>query len=76
MMSKLLRITKSANKFTSITKCLVSTINIRPKSVWTPDNIVQSSFKEIEVPSVTLTEYVWTKMEKWPEKTAIVSSNS
>ncbi|CAG9788308.1 unnamed protein product [Diatraea saccharalis] len=45
---------------------------VRFKHVWTSDNVVKSPFKDIVVPELTVDEYVWRNLEKWPTKTAVV----
>ncbi|KAG7301895.1 hypothetical protein JYU34_013315 [Plutella xylostella] len=44
----------------------------RQNSLWTAGNVVKSPAKDILVPDVTLHEYVWKNLDKWPTKTAIV----
>ncbi|XP_060804236.1 uncharacterized protein LOC106130289 [Amyelois transitella] len=44
----------------------------RHKSVWTPDNIVKSPYRDVEIPNTTLVEHIWEKMDRWADKTAII----
>ncbi|CAG9788310.1 unnamed protein product [Diatraea saccharalis] len=54
---------------------LLSNINnvpsvVRFKHVWSSDNVVKSPFEDVVVPELTVDEYVWRNLEKWPTKTA------
>ncbi|XP_028042788.1 4-coumarate--CoA ligase 1-like [Bombyx mandarina] len=42
------------------------------KNVWTPDNVVYSPYRDIEVPDTTIHEYVFRNLDKWATKTAVV----
>ncbi|CAG9788302.1 unnamed protein product [Diatraea saccharalis] len=42
------------------------------QSVWTPENIVQSPYKPVDIPNRILTEHIWENLERWPDKTAMV----
>lgn len=42
------------------------------EEIWTPDNIVKPIFPDVHIPDITLTELVWSRIERWPTKTAIV----
>lgn len=44
----------------------------RMKHIWTSDNIVKSPFEDVVIPEVPLPEYIWSNMEKWSNKTAMV----
>lgn len=37
------------------------------------DNIVRSKIPSINIPNERLTDYIWAGLEKWGEKTAVVS---
>lgn len=39
------------------------------------ENIIQSGAKQVQIPKTNLHEYLWQNLEKWPEKTAVVSRN-
>lgn len=49
-----------------------SNVNFR-KDVWTSERVVKSPCKDIVIPKITLDEYLWRNLDKWPEKTAAVS---
>ncbi|CAH0727181.1 unnamed protein product, partial [Brenthis ino] len=42
------------------------------KHVWASSKIVSSPFENIVVPDMPISEYVWTNVEKWSNKTAMV----
>ncbi|XP_063365003.1 uncharacterized protein LOC134653553 [Cydia amplana] len=44
----------------------------RNQSVWTPDNIVHSPYKDIQIPNRTVVEHVWENLERWPDKVATI----
>lgn len=47
---------------------------IRKWSVWTNDGIVKSPYENIKkIPNITLYEYIWQNLDKWPERTSSVS---
>ena len=35
--------------------------------------IIKSPYSDVEIPEVNLADYVWRDVEKWPERTALVS---
>ncbi|XP_053608677.1 uncharacterized protein LOC128674239 [Plodia interpunctella] len=45
---------------------------VRNKGVWTPENIVKSPYKDVEIPNITLVDHIWEKMDRWADKTAII----
>ncbi|XP_041981291.1 4-coumarate--CoA ligase 2-like [Aricia agestis] len=40
--------------------------------LWTSEKIIQSPFKDVEIPDTTLTEYMWKDLGKWANKTAMI----
>ncbi|KAL0879035.1 hypothetical protein ABMA27_004002 [Loxostege sticticalis] len=53
--------------------CKSYSVNVTVKhSVWTPENIVRSPFKDVEIPKRTLPEHIWENLERWSDKTALV----
>lgn len=45
---------------------------IRQKT--TQASVIRSKLPEIDLQDIFLGEYVWKNLDKWPEKTALVSS--
>ncbi|CAH2041103.1 unnamed protein product, partial [Iphiclides podalirius] len=43
---------------------------------WTQEGTLKSPYKEIEVPSCTLFEYVWQNLDKWPQRTVSVCATT
>ncbi|KAJ2951620.1 hypothetical protein O0L34_g13777 [Tuta absoluta] len=41
------------------------------QDLWTPDNIVKSPFKDIEIPTTVITEHIWRNIGKWSDKQAV-----
>lgn len=50
--------------------------NVRQISVWTPDLVVRSPFKDVEIPNVGVSEHIWQNLERWADKTAVVRNDS
>ncbi|KAL0879027.1 hypothetical protein ABMA27_003995 [Loxostege sticticalis] len=48
----------------------------RSSSAWTQDKIIKTPYNNIEIPNATLYDYVWQNLEKWPEKTMSVCSET
>ncbi|XP_075977145.1 uncharacterized protein LOC142977255 [Anticarsia gemmatalis] len=44
----------------------------REQSLWTPDKIVKSPHKDVDIPNRTVPEHIWENMERWADKTAVV----
>ncbi|XP_059062874.1 uncharacterized protein LOC131855605 [Achroia grisella] len=44
----------------------------RKNHVWNDEKIVKSPFKDVVVPDVTIAEYVWQVLDKYPTKTATI----
>ncbi|XP_068629276.1 uncharacterized protein [Battus philenor] len=42
------------------------------KHVWTSEKVIKSPFKDVEIPNLTVTEYIWRNLDKWATKTATV----
>ncbi|KAJ8719769.1 hypothetical protein PYW08_011944 [Mythimna loreyi] len=55
---------KQSSKYASVV--------IRKHSVWTEDRVIKSPFKDVELPNVSLYNYVWQNLDRWPERTASV----
>ncbi|XP_053608885.1 uncharacterized protein LOC128674409 [Plodia interpunctella] len=53
-------------------KNVLSNIFARSKNVWSGENIVISPFKDVDIPDVSLNEYVWKILEKHPTNIAAV----
>lgn len=45
----------------------------RRQNVWTVDNVVKSPYFDVEIPDISLPEYIWRNIAKWADKTAVVS---
>lgn len=48
-------------------------VTSRSYNVWTQDKIIKSPYKDVVIPNLTLTDYVWENLDKWPERTCAVS---
>ncbi|XP_063828963.1 uncharacterized protein LOC135078296 [Ostrinia nubilalis] len=48
----------------------------RSSSMWTKDKIIKTPYNNIEIPNATLYDYLWQNLEKWPEKTLAVCSET
>ncbi|CAH2041123.1 unnamed protein product, partial [Iphiclides podalirius] len=46
--------------------------NVNANNVWTRENIVISPFKEIQPPTLTVSDYIWQNLDKWGDKPAMV----
>ncbi|KAG6459990.1 4-coumarate--CoA ligase 2 [Manduca sexta] len=44
----------------------------RKTNVWTSEKVILSPYHDVEVPMTTVHEYVFSKLDKWPTKTAVV----
>ncbi|CAH0400179.1 unnamed protein product [Chilo suppressalis] len=44
---------------------------VRHKHVWSKDNVVKSPYEDVNIPEMTIVDYVWRDLEKWPTKTAV-----
>ncbi|XP_050666787.1 uncharacterized protein LOC126966678 [Leptidea sinapis] len=44
----------------------------RSYNVWTKEKVVVSPFKDVDIPDVTISEYIWSKIHRWPNKIAVV----
>lgn len=44
------------------------------ENLWTPENIVTSPYRDVELPNSTIPEHIWRNMEKWADKPAVVCS--
>lgn len=62
-MSKLFRFKIPSRQFSSVFR----------QDVWSK-GVVRSPCKDIEIPKLTLNEYVWRNLDKWPTKVAMVSN--
>ena len=47
---------------------------VREKSVWSSERIVSSPCKDIEIPKLTVDQYMFRNLDKWATKTAVVST--
>ncbi|KAJ8719770.1 hypothetical protein PYW08_011945 [Mythimna loreyi] len=59
---------KQSSKYASVV--------IRKHSVWTQDRVIKSPYKDIEIPNLTLYDYVWQNLDRWPERTASVCAET
>ncbi|KAI8432400.1 hypothetical protein MSG28_004798 [Choristoneura fumiferana] len=48
------------------------TRTVRLQSIWTPDNVVKSPYKDVDIPNRTIIEHVWENLARWPDKTATI----
>lgn len=46
----------------------------RNSSLWTSDNRVKSPLNDVEIPNRLIPEQIWENMERWSDKTAVVSN--
>lgn len=46
-------------------------ISRREQSIAT--NILKSDFEDIKIPNYAIDEYIWQNLDRWPDKTSIVS---
>lgn len=45
----------------------------KEKSVWTSEKVCVSPYKDVDIPNMTVDQYVFKDLEKWANKTAVVS---
>lgn len=64
-------ISKTAQKL--LVTRYISLTSSREQSAWTPDKIVKSPHKDVDIPSRTVPEQIWENMERWADRSAIVS---
>ncbi|CAG9101522.1 unnamed protein product [Plutella xylostella] len=50
----------------------VASIFVRKQSAWGGDKIVKSPYKNVEIPNMTVNDYVWQNLDRWPERTVSV----
>lgn len=62
---------KTLNAFCKSSK--FACVGVRRNSGWTQEKTVKSPFKGVELPNLTLNDYIWQNLDKWPERTASVS---
>ncbi|KAH9628295.1 hypothetical protein HF086_017370 [Spodoptera exigua] len=48
----------------------------REKSVWTSDKVVISASKDVDVPSLTVDQYLFRNLDKWAKKTAVICGHT
>lgn len=65
MSSKMFRF---KSRFRSLSVC------VREKSVWSSDRLVYSPYKDVEIPRLTVDQYMFRNLEQWASKTAVVST--
>ncbi|CAK1543235.1 unnamed protein product [Leptosia nina] len=71
-MKSLRLLKRTLNKFNESSK---SNIFLRNHSAWTQDGIIKTPYEDIkEIPNITLYDYVWQNLDKWPERTASICS--
>ncbi|CAK1582566.1 unnamed protein product [Parnassius mnemosyne] len=46
--------------------------NLSTQNLWTRENIVNSPFNDIQLPSLNVTEYIWQNLDKWANKPATI----
>lgn len=58
-------------------RCPVASVSSESgRSLPTPElNVVRSPYADISVPDISLPEFVWEMVDKFPEHTALVSTN-
>lgn len=57
-----------------LNKPRVSTVSIGIRKKSTENNILTSVYKDIPVSNYTVNDFVWQNLDRWPDKTATVSS--
>ncbi|XP_046967891.1 4-coumarate--CoA ligase 1-like [Vanessa cardui] len=50
----------------------ILSINGRMKHLWTMDKIVQSPYKDVFIPDMPISEYMWQNLDRWSDKTAVI----
>lgn len=68
-MSNTLR--RTAQQLLKTHKYATATSSIRQKTV--EKNILTSVYKDIPVTNMTINDFVWQNLDRWPDKTATVS---
>ncbi|XP_041981240.1 4-coumarate--CoA ligase 1-like [Aricia agestis] len=67
-----LRGSKLVRTFNELCKSSKYIVVIRNTSLWTPEGVIKSPYKDVVVPDCTLPEYMWKNLEKWAQKPALV----
>lgn len=49
---------------------------VREKSVWTSEKILISASKEVDIPNLTVDQYLFSNLEKWATKTAVICGHT
>lgn len=50
-----------------------SSVCVREKSVWSSERVVSSPCKDIDIPKLTVDQYMFRNLDRWASKTALVS---
>ncbi|KPJ04603.1 putative 4-coumarate--CoA ligase 3 [Papilio xuthus] len=58
---------KNIQKFISI-----RSFSKNARNLWSKDNIVSSPSNDVQLPSLTVNDFIWENIEKWAEKPAMV----
>ncbi|XP_063894679.1 uncharacterized protein LOC110369863 [Helicoverpa armigera] len=51
-------------------------VGVREISVWSQDKVVSSCFKDVDVPNLTMDQFLFRDLEKWPGKTATICGHT
>lgn len=74
MLSKNMIVVKKAVETIS-KNAKVASIFVRKQSAWGADKIVKSPYQNVEIPNMTVNDYVWQNLDRWPERTVSVRDN-
>ncbi|KAM3960255.1 uncharacterized protein ACR2FA_005733 [Aphomia sociella] len=50
----------------------VFSVLLRKNHVWSKDKVVKSPYKDVVIPDMTVTDYIWQVLDKCPTKTAMI----
>lgn len=69
---------RSVTRMKRVLDCInrSSKVITRRGSVWSADGVLTSPYDKVEIPKSTLYDYVWENLDKWPEKTLAVCSET
>ncbi|CAG4959570.1 unnamed protein product [Parnassius apollo] len=46
--------------------------NLSSQHLWTKENVVNSPYNDIQLPSLNVTDYIWQNLDKWADKPAMI----
>uniref|UniRef100_A0A2H1V6K9 Luciferin 4-monooxygenase n=1 Tax=Spodoptera frugiperda TaxID=7108 RepID=A0A2H1V6K9_SPOFR len=58
------------NRFNRLSAC------VRDKSAWTSEKILTSTLKEVDIPNLTVDQYMFMNLDKWATKTAVICGHT